>query len=132
MKTPTIEEVRAYIIEKGYLTVNAIEFVAVNAAGDWKDKKGHAYRNWKKVVVTWHYNNLRWGMTPNLCRQCKNYGTHRGNDDTGQQYWLCEGHKPRPQAILPEELTRDVFKEAKGKVVDINTERNRQRKGLGL
>lgn len=130
MTPPTVDEVRAYIIEKGFLTVDAVEFVETNDAGDWQDKKGHAYRNWKKVVVTWHYNALRWGQKPNICRRCTKYGTHRGHDDAGQQYWLCEDHKPRPRATLPDELTNNVLKEGRTIPIDVNNERNRQMKDL--
>ena len=109
MKPPTIDEVRAYIIEKGWTTVSAQEFLDVNEAGDWKDKHGRPYKYWKKVLATWYHNSLRYGHKPNYCRICRGYGVYTSTDDSGQQYWLCEDHKPRPRQHLPESLT-DVCK----------------------
>ena len=109
MKKPTVDEVRAYIIEKGWLTVSAQEFVDVNEAGEWKDKNGKPYRYWKKVLATWYHNSLRYGHQPNYCRLCRGYGVYTSTDDSGQQYWLCETHKPPPRRHLPESLT-DVCK----------------------
>ena len=34
--------------------------------------------------------------------------------------------------VLPKELTKDVFKDGKAKTIDYNTERNKQRKAMGL
>ncbi|KKN77657.1 hypothetical protein LCGC14_0357820 [marine sediment metagenome] len=129
MTPPTIEEVRAYIIEMDFTTVDATEFVVKLTADDWCNGKGKSYKNWKGVVVTWHYNNLRWGRPRNLCRKCKKYGVYQGGDDTGQQYWLCEDHKPQPRAVLPEELTENVFK-TPPRTINIHNEQCKQMKDL--
>ena len=136
MDKPTIAEVRAYIVEKGWFTVSAQEFIDVNEGSDWHDKNGKPYRYWKRVLATWYHNSLRFGDKPKLCRMCKKYGCYPGKDDTGQQYWLCEDHKPGFRPKLPEELTKDVLKTVEspteGNIRRINDERNRQRKGLGI
>ena len=131
MIPPTLEQVREYIREKKLYTVDAEEFLLANEAGEWRNNKGQPYRYWRKVLITWHHNNLRWGRPANLCRICRQYGVHRGQDDTGQQYWLCEDHKPRAQKMLPDELTENIGK-IDIKTIDINERRNTQRKALGL
>jgi len=128
---PTIEEVRARIIEKEYFTVDAQEFIDSYEASDWHDNRGRKIRYWKKALVTWYHNSLRYGQTPNLCRVCRKYGEYTGKDDTGQVYWLCGDHKPKPKLMLPKELTENICK-IEHKEVNVNDERNRQTKGLGL
>ena len=127
---PTIEEVRARIIEKEYFTVDAQEFLDMNEAGEWHDNKGRPIKYWKKALVTWYYNSLRYGQTPNLCRVCKKYGEYTNADDTGQMYWLCADHKPQPKTILPEELTENIGK-VEPHIINVNNERNRQKDRLG-
>lgn len=49
---PTLEEVKAYIKEKGY-NVDAVHFFDYYSVGGWKDGKGNPVRNWKQKVITW-------------------------------------------------------------------------------
>jgi predicted phage replisome organizer len=49
---PTLEDVRAYIVEKK-LNVNAQKFFDYYDAGDWHDAKGKAVKNWKQKCLTW-------------------------------------------------------------------------------
>jgi hypothetical protein len=49
---PTLEEVRAYILEKR-LNVDAQKFFDYYDAGDWHDAKGKAVKNWKQKCLTW-------------------------------------------------------------------------------
>jgi hypothetical protein len=49
---PTLEEVRAYILEKR-LNVDAQKFIDYYDAGDWHDAKGKAVKNWKQRCLTW-------------------------------------------------------------------------------
>ena len=51
---PTIEEVKAYIAEKGY-SVNPQTFYDYFTAGEpkWVDKNGSPVLNWKQKIVTW-------------------------------------------------------------------------------
>ena len=50
---PTIEEVQAYITEKGF-NVDAQKFFDYYEAGQWKDQKGEPVRNWKqKLIAVW-------------------------------------------------------------------------------
>ena len=127
---PTIEEVRAYIRDMEFDTIDAEEFIKQNDAGEWKDQHGKPYKYWKKVVVTWHYNNLRWGRPRIRCRisGCKGFGVYRSNDDTGQQYWLCEAHKPKAKNHLPPELT-DICK-APENVINMGERRTELIRGL--
>ena len=50
---PTLEEVRAYVKEKG-LSVNAKHFHDYFTEGNWIDAKGQKVRNWKQKVLTWN------------------------------------------------------------------------------
>lgn len=49
---PTLEEVRAYVLEKS-LNVDAQKFFDYYEAGDWHDAKGKAVKNWKQKCLTW-------------------------------------------------------------------------------
>lgn len=53
---PTIEEIKAYIAEKGY-NVNPKTFYDYFTAGDWVDKNGSPVRSWKQKIITWHSNS---------------------------------------------------------------------------
>ncbi len=109
MKIPTIQEVRARIIEKGWLTVSAKQFMDVNEGNEWEKKDGTPIKHWKGVLATWYHNSLKYGENKKICRTCKKYGDYPDTDDTGQQYWLCEEHKPRRKTSLPAEYT-DIMK----------------------
>ena len=49
---PTLEEVKAYIKEKGY-SVDANKFFQYYSVGHWIDSKGKPVRNWKQKIITW-------------------------------------------------------------------------------
>lgn len=49
---PTLEDVRAYCLERGN-TVDPVKFWSYYDAGDWKDAKGNPVRNWKQKLLTW-------------------------------------------------------------------------------
>lgn len=49
---PTLEEVRAYILEKR-LNVDAQKLFDYYEAGDWHDGNGKAVKNWKQKCLTW-------------------------------------------------------------------------------
>lgn len=49
---PTLEEVKAYVQEKGY-AVDAEYFYKYYSTGDWIDSKGNPVRNWKQKLITW-------------------------------------------------------------------------------
>ena len=51
---PTLEEVKAYISEKGY-SINPQTFYDYFTAGEpkWVDKNGSPVLNWKQKIVTW-------------------------------------------------------------------------------
>ena len=49
---PTLEEVKAYVKEKGY-NVDAEYFFQYYTAGDWKDSEGKPVQNWKQKLITW-------------------------------------------------------------------------------
>ncbi len=58
-KAPSVDEVRAYIQEKGY-NIDPVQFVNYFEANDWKDSKGNKVKSWKQKVITWasyHRNN---------------------------------------------------------------------------
>lgn len=55
---PTLEEVEAYISEKGY-HFNAKEFVEYYESGNWSMSNGKKVSNWKRCCTTWENNNNR-------------------------------------------------------------------------
>lgn len=59
-KPPTLEEVKAYIIEKKY-SVNAEDWYAYYESLGWKSRDGKdVIKNWKNYVVTWNSQEKRW------------------------------------------------------------------------
>lgn len=56
---PTLEEVKAYITEKGY-SVNPQTFYDYFTEGDpkWVDKNGSPVLNWKQKIVTWNSKSV--------------------------------------------------------------------------
>ena len=64
---PTLDEVNAYVMEKG-LHVVAKDFWDYFDAGNWVDSKGQPVRNWKQKMLTWekfHKKNLSTGNPQN-------------------------------------------------------------------
>ncbi|HUW89800.1 MAG TPA: DUF6291 domain-containing protein [Candidatus Nanopelagicaceae bacterium] len=49
---PTLEEIQKYCIERTS-SVNANKFFDYYNAGNWKDAKGQAVKNWKQKLITW-------------------------------------------------------------------------------
>lgn len=49
---PTLNEVKAYIQEKGYHT-DPVYFYEFFSANDWKDSRGNKVKSWKQKLVTW-------------------------------------------------------------------------------
>lgn len=49
---PTLEEVKAYCLERGN-DVDPKRFHDYYSAGDWKDGKGNPVKNWKQKLLTW-------------------------------------------------------------------------------
>ena len=50
---PTLEEVNAYILERGINNVSAKAFYDYYEAGDWHDAKGNKVKSWKQKLLTW-------------------------------------------------------------------------------
>ena len=57
--TPTVEEVDAYIKEKGY-GINAQEFIDKNEMRGWKQNNGMPIVDWKACVRVFETNRKRW------------------------------------------------------------------------
>lgn len=55
---PSLDEVQAYIIEKG-LIVNGQVFLDYFTAGNWKDSEGKPVKNWKQKLITWDERDRR-------------------------------------------------------------------------
>ena len=67
---PTIEEIRAYIFEKGY-TFDAEAFYAFYESNGWKVGR-NPMKNWKMACTTWAKNNRN---------NNNNYGRFKTNSD---------------------------------------------------
>lgn len=50
---PTLQQVKDYCIEKGYL-LDCQKFIDYYTASNWKDKEGKQVKNWKQKVITWY------------------------------------------------------------------------------
>ena len=50
--SPTLEEVKKYCQERGN-SVNPKKFFDYYSAGNWKDSKGNAVKNWKQKLLNW-------------------------------------------------------------------------------
>ncbi len=53
---PSVEEVAAYVAEKGYTNVDPVKFVAHHGAKGWMMGKSKM-KNWRLAVTTWHKND---------------------------------------------------------------------------
>ena len=82
---PTLEEVKAYVTEKGY-HVDAEFFFKYYSEGQWKDKKGDPVKNWKQKLITWEKKDA---------------------DKPKKQYTTAEQYKPQKPPI---KQTDDVWK----------------------
>lgn len=61
---PTLDDVRAYIAEKGY-PVDPEAFYNYFTEGEWLDSKGEPVKSWKQKVITWaNKSNSRGGYRP--------------------------------------------------------------------
>ena len=49
---PTLEDIKAYVKEKGY-DVDPKGFFDYFTVGDWKDSQGKPVKNWKQKIITW-------------------------------------------------------------------------------
>lgn len=125
-KPPTIEQVQAYIDLNNY-DVNAREFVKYYEAGEppWHDQNGHPVRSWKQKLIA------VWAKKPKAKNcWCGKTGVYVAKDDTQQDYWLCEDHKPKPKP-LPDDMPVPELKGV-GSGVNVSNERNRQKDRLGV
>lgn len=61
---PTLEEVEAYMSEKGYHNFNAKQFVDYYESGNWRMSNGKKVSDWKRCCTTWEYSNKRRSSTP--------------------------------------------------------------------
>lgn len=65
---PSIDEVRAYAVERG--REDLVErFYKYYSASEWKDKSGKKVKNWKLKFVTWENNNPKPQSTTPFARQ---------------------------------------------------------------
>lgn len=53
---PTVEQVRAYCVEKN-LPLDPVRFVQYYEAADWTDSKGKPVKNWKQKALMWEGGN---------------------------------------------------------------------------
>ena len=60
---PTLEEVRAYVEEKG-LPIDPQYFFDYFTAGDWHDSTGKPVKNWKQKALTWARHNKQESPPP--------------------------------------------------------------------
>jgi hypothetical protein len=82
---PTLDELKAYIAEKGY-NVDANELYEYYEITDWHDKYGNKLSNWKLTCRTWNNNAKKYGeakkvsngTSPSGIRVNENWGAYDG------------------------------------------------------
>ena len=80
MKRPTLEEVQAYVTEKGY-SVDAESFIAFYESNGWKVGK-NPMKSWRAALVTWQKRNANTATTPLFNPQTPNFnGTYQTRMD---------------------------------------------------
>jgi hypothetical protein len=71
MKRPTLEEVQAYVTEKGY-SVDAESFIAFYESNGWKVGK-NPMKSWRAALVTWQKRNANASNAPQFNPQTPNF-----------------------------------------------------------
>ena len=71
MKRPTLEEVQAYVTEKGY-SVDAESFIAFYESNGWKVGK-NPMKSWRAALVTWQKRNANASTAPQFNPQTPNF-----------------------------------------------------------
>ena len=80
MKRPTLEEVQAYVTEKGY-SVDAESFIAFYESNGWKVGK-NPMKSWRAALVTWQKRNANASTAPQFNPQTPNFnGTYQTRMD---------------------------------------------------
>jgi hypothetical protein len=96
---PTLDEVKAYFIEKGYKVEAAVKAWNYYEAGDWKDGKGSKVANWKqKMNGVWFKDENK--ADPQLFAQT--IFTDRNNKPEGEWTWFADEGcwKPKGKLVL--------------------------------
>lgn len=71
MKRPTLEEVQAYVTEKGY-SVDAESFIAFYESNGWKVGK-NPMKSWRAALMTWQKRNANASNAPQFNPQTPNF-----------------------------------------------------------
>ena len=80
MKRPTLEEVQAYVTQKGY-SVDAESFIAFYESNGWKVGK-NPMKSWRAALVTWQKRNANASNAPQFNPQTPNInGTYQNRMD---------------------------------------------------
>jgi len=63
-KKPTLQEIKDYIKENGYINVDPDVFYDYFTKTNWVDSKGDKVKNWKGKIITWNsYKNKKENLT---------------------------------------------------------------------
>jgi hypothetical protein len=99
---PTVDEVRAYCIERGN-RIDPEGFVAFYTASGWKRKGGAKVVDWKSCVITWEKNDAQFSNRSNGAAS-----TAAANDDAVTEYLrrreAGDGGSSSGQLFEPEDL----------------------------
>ena len=128
---PTLEEVKAYIIEAGCLKVDAGEFITYYATNDWRDSNNKPLKVWKLKIRYWQSMASEMGRPDRKCH-CGKYASYIGKDDTGQVYFRCEAHKPIRKFALPKDMTANVLHDVNKAIEDDTDLRRRRNQAIQL
>lgn len=142
MTPPTLAQLEQYARLRN-LAVNCADFLMhyEDSVPPWTkkpkkgQKQGEPVYNWKLTMQTWHRIQLERGGMPKCCRDgCKKPGAYIiGKDRDGHPYKYCLDHRPGYKPIISKETADKALPNTiKLHKVNVNNERNRQVKELGL
>lgn len=104
MKPPTLEDVKAYVSEKGY-SVDPVVFFEYFSEGDWIDSRGNPVKNWKQKLITWNSfgnggsrKSSKTKLFPIAGKNCSHQGCKMPavykNSSGSYDHYLCMSHAP--------------------------------------
>ena len=105
MKPPTLQQVKDYVVEKGY-SVDPDVFFEFFDVGGWVDSRGNKVQNWKQKLITWNSfgnggsrKSKKTKLFPIPGKNC----SHRGcrmlavykNSEGAYDSYSCLAHSPK-------------------------------------
>ncbi len=98
--------------------------------------KGYKYKSHYFTILSWERKHQKEQLErqpkAKKCRKCSKTGAYIDTDDTGQQYWLCEDHKPAQKPLPPTTPLPQLKGVPEVKTKSLSDKVNRQKDALGV